>query len=218
MKKTSANELSQLVARIEACRICRDAPRGAPLPHEPRPVVRVSPTAKILIVGQAPGTRVHATGVPFNDPSGDRLRMWMGIDRDTFYDARRIAIVPMGFCFPGLDSRKADLPPRPECRAAWHDELMAALPQIETVLVIGMYARDYHFARLGLDRFSKMPMTEAIANWREFAPVKPRLFLLPHPLWRNTGWLKKNPWFDTEILPQLRAEVARHVTGQSAAT
>lgn len=206
-----ARELSRLVARIEACRICRDAPLGVTLAHEPRPVVRVSATARILVASQAPGTRVHATGLPFNDASGDRLRQWMNVDRDTFYDVSRIAIAPMGFCFPGQDSRKADLPPRPECRANWHDELMAAMPQIEVILVIGKYARDYHFARLGLDGFRKLGMTEAIARWREFAHVSPRLFLLPHPSWRNTGWLKKNPWFDAEILPMVRKEVARLV-------
>ena len=170
-----------------------------------------STTARILIAGQAPGTRVHATGLPFADPSGDRLRMWMGVDRETFYDASRIAIVPMGFCFPGLDQHKADLPPRPECRKHWHDRLMAAMPQIETILVIGNYARKYHFARAGLDRQRKLSLPEAVRSLDDYAQLKPRIFLLPHPSWRNSGWLKKHFWFEAEILPALREEIARLV-------
>jgi uracil-DNA glycosylase len=206
-----ARQLQHLLDEIRACRICRDTPSGAALPHEPRPVVQSSTTARILIAGQAPGTRVHATGLPFADPSGDRLRMWMGVDRETFYDASRIAIVPMGFCFPGLDQHKADLPPRPECRKHWHDRLMAAMPQIETILVIGNYARKYHFARAGLDRQRKLSLPEAVRSLDDYAQLKPRIFLLPHPSWRNSGWLKKHFWFEAEILPALREEIARLV-------
>src|SRR5690349_20304808 len=126
-----------LLAEIRACRLCRDRPAGAPLPHEPRPVLQPSRTARLLVASQAPGTRVHASGMPFTDASGDRLRDWMGVDSATFYDARRIAIVPMGFCFPGQDAKGGDLPPRPECRRAWHERLFAMMPQIELVLAIG---------------------------------------------------------------------------------
>ena len=205
----TSQSLAQIVHLIEACRICRDAPSGVQLPHEPRPVVRVSATARLLIAGQAPGVRVHASGRPFTDPSGDRLRQWLGIGHDEFYDQSSVAIVPMGFCFPGHDARKADLPPRPECRAAWHDKLMQALPQVESIFVIGKYAQDYHFGRAGFDRYRKRPVTEIVRQWREFANASPRLFPLPHPSWRNSGWLKKNPWFEAEVLPAIRAETAR---------
>lgn len=203
----SEEQLDALAAEIRACRHCAAAP--LPLPHDPRPVLRVSPTARLLVASQAPGNLVNQTGVPFNDPSGERLRAWMGVDRDTFYDVSRIAIVPMGFCFPGNDAAGGDLPPRPECRKLWHDRLFAALPQIETVLAIGRYAQNYHFARLGHDLPKGAGVSEIVARWREFQGATPRLFPLPHPSWRNTGWLKKNPWFEAEILPVLRAEVAR---------
>ena len=146
----SSAPLDRLLGEISACRICRDAPIGAPLPHEPRPVARVSATARLLVASQAPGIRVHQSGLPFDDRSGDRLRAWMGVDRDTFYDISRIAFAPMGFCFPGYDAQGSDLPPRRECRAHWHDRLFALLPQIETVLTVGGYAQDYHLARFGL--------------------------------------------------------------------
>jgi uracil-DNA glycosylase len=200
--------LEDLLVRIGACRICRDAPLSSPLPHEPRPVVRVSPTARLLVAGQAPGIKVHASGLVFDDRSGDRLRDWMGVDRETFYDARRIAFVPMGFCFPGYDTLGADLPPRRECRRAWHDRLLALLPNVETVLTIGGYAQDYHLARLGLST-RRRPMTEVVRGWRDYAHICPRVLPLPHPSWRNTGWLKRNPWFETELLPVLQAEVRR---------
>lgn len=205
----AARKLEALAAEIRACRHCAEAP--APLPHAPRPVFRVSPTARLLIASQAPGNLVNQTGIPFNDPSGERLRDWMGVEREAFYDVSRIAIAPMGFCFPGNDAAGGDLPPRPECRRLWHDRLFAALPQIETVLAIGRYAQDYHFARLGLGLPKGASVSQTVARWREFQGAAPLVFPLPHPSWRNTGWLKKNPWFEAEVLPALRAEVARLV-------
>jgi uracil-DNA glycosylase len=209
------DRLTSLLADIAACRICAERPDRAPLPHEPRPVVRVSATARLLVASQAPGLRVHASGLPFDDRSGDRLRDWMGLDRDAFYDVRRVAFAPMGFCFPGYDAAGADLPPRRECRRHWHDRLFALLPQVETVLTVGGYAQDYHLARLGLSP-RRLPMTEVVRAWRDYADGRPRVIPLPHPSWRNTGWLKKNPWFEAELLPVLRAEVARLVTNSAA--
>jgi uracil-DNA glycosylase len=211
LSSTSDDGLDAIVAAIRACRICRDAPAWAPLPHEPRPVLRVSSTARLLVASQAPGVRVHASGVPFDDASGDRLRDWMGLDRATFYDASRIAIAPMGFCFPGHDSKKGDLPPRPECRAHWHDRLFRELPRVETILTIGRYAQDYHFARLGRPLPKGQGLDATVRDWRALVGARPRVFALPHPSWRNTGWLKRNPWFAEEALPELRAEVARLV-------
>ncbi|HET7411715.1 MAG TPA: uracil-DNA glycosylase family protein [Pararhizobium sp.] len=200
--------IDALAAEISACRICRDrpAPGRAPLPHEPRPVCVLSATARILIAGQAPGTRVHQSGMPFTDPSGDRLRDWMGIDSTVFYDPARVAIVPMGFCFPGVDAKGSDLPPRPECMTAWHDRIFAAMPQVELLLVVGQYAQRYH---LGARR--RASLTETVAAWREIVGERgqPKMLPLPHPSWRNSSWLKKNPWFAEELLPFLRAEVAR---------
>jgi uracil-DNA glycosylase len=203
------NPLDGITARIRGCRLCRDISNAAPLPHEPRPVFRVSATARLLVASQAPGLRVHETGLPFNDPSGDRLRQWMGVDRDTFYEGSKIAIVPMGFCFPGYNQLKADLPPRRECRAMWHDQLFAHLPQIETILAIGRYAQDYHFARLGRLLPKSAGVDAIVRRWREFEGERPRVFALPHPSWRNSGWLKRNPWFEAEVLPVVRGEVAR---------
>lgn len=202
--------ICRLSADIAACRICRDAPAdGAnPLPHEPRPVAVLSETAKILIAGQAPGLRVHETGLPFNDPSGNRLRDWLGVDRETFYNPDRFAIVPMGFCFPGYDDKGSDLPPRKECARRWRSEIMAAMPQIELVLTIGQYAQKWH---MGPRRLSKM--TDTVKNWRAYlgARQSPVMLPLPHPSWRNTGWLKKNPWFEAELLPTLKALVRKHM-------
>ena len=200
--------LEDLLARIGACRICRDAPLSRPLPHEPRPVVRVTPTARLLVASQAPGIKVHASGLPFDDRSGDRLRAWMGVDRETFYDTRRIAFAPMGFCFPGYDATGADLPPRRECRLAWHDRLFALLPKVEMVLTVGAHAQEYHLQRLGLSA-RKQPMAEVVRRWRDYEQTSPRVIPLPHPSWRNTGWLKKNPWFEAELLPVLQTEVTR---------
>lgn len=207
MAAGARQRLEALAERIRACRHCAEAPSA--LPHAPRPVLRVSSTARLLVASQAPGNLVNQTGIPFNDPSGERLRDWMGVDRDTFYDVSRVAIVPMGFCFPGNDAAGGDLPPRPECRKLWHDALFEAMPQIETVLAIGRYAQTYHFARLGHALPKSAGVSQTVAGWRAFQGGKPLIFPLPHPSWRNTGWLKKNPWFEAEVLPALRAEVAR---------
>ncbi|SLN29061.1 Uracil DNA glycosylase superfamily protein [Falsiruegeria litorea R37] len=155
------------------------------------------PNARILIAGQAPGARVHASGRPFTDPSGDRLRAWLGVDGSTFYDKDRVAIVPMAFCFPGYDARKADLPPPPICGKTWHAQVMSALDKVQLTILVGGYAQKYHIGAKG-------SVTQTVAGWRDHAPD---LFALPHPSWRNTAWLKKNPWFETELLPALRARV-----------
>jgi uracil-DNA glycosylase len=213
MSDTDPARLAAAIEAIRACRLCVERPDGPPLPHEPRPVLRVSATARLLVAGQAPGARVHRSGVPFADPSGDRLRAWMGVDEATFYDAARVAVVPMGFCFPGLDASGSDLPPRRECRKRWHDELFAALGGFEVVLAIGRYAQDYHLARLGHAMPNGASVAETVARWREFADARPRIFPLPHPSWRNSGWLKRHPWFEAELLPELRREVGRVLHG-----
>lgn len=204
-------DLAAILSGIRACRICRERPDNPAksLPHEPRPVCVPSTTARVLIAGQAPGTRVHASGVPFTDPSGVRLREWLSVDEAVFYDPSRIAIVPMGFCFPGLDAKGGDLPPRPECAPAWQDRIMQAMPQVELVLAVGQYAQRYH-----LGRMRRPTLTETVADWREIAAAtRGRTILpLPHPSWRNTMWLKRNPWFEAELLPCLRAEI-RRLTG-----
>lgn len=197
--------LDTLATEIKACRICRDAPRyGAPLPHEPNPVCVVSSSARVVICGQAPGIRVNKTGIPFNDPSGDRLRDWLGVDRAEFYDPDKFAIVPMGFCFPGYDANGGDRPPRRECRETWHDRVFRAMPQIQLILTIGQYAQAYH-----LHRYRRASMTETVLNWQEYFAAKdgPAILPLPHPSWRNNVWLKKNPWFTENVLPVLREKV-----------
>jgi uracil-DNA glycosylase len=192
-----------LFARISACRLCADRFAAAATAHAPRPVLRASPTARILVAGQAPGARVHASGLPFDDPSGDRLRDWMGIGRATFYDQSRVAVVPMAFCFPGYDEKGSDLPPPPVCARTWRAEVMAELPRVELTLLVGSYAQAWH---LGARR--ERTLTETVRQWRAYTPA---LVPLPHPSWRNTGWLKRNPWFAEEVLPWLRREVARLV-------
>lgn len=199
--------LQALSDTITGCRVCRDAPARGPqdrLPHEPRPVPMLSAKARILIAGQAPGLRVHETGIPFNDASGDRLRQWLAVDRDEFYDPDRFAIVPMGFCFPGYDGHGGDLPPRRECAPLWRARVIAAMPQIELVLAIGQYAQAWH---LGGARAPSM--TETVHNWRSYLSAErfPAVLPLPHPSWRNSGWLKKNPWFEAELVPVLRERV-----------
>ena len=178
---------------IRACRICE-----AHLPLGPNPVLRASATATLLVVGQAPGTKVHATGIPWNDASGQRLRQWLGLDADRFYDERHVAIVPMGFCYPGRGP-SGDLPPRPECRATWHPRLLPMLPAVRLVLAIGSHAQAWH---LGAAR--KATLTDTVRAWRDYAP---RVFPLPHPSPRNVGWFQHNPWFEAELLSALRARV-----------
>ena len=186
--------LQDLLVEIRACRHCADS-----LPLGPNPVVRASTTARLLIVGQAPGTRVHATGIPWNDPSGDRLRDWLQLDRDTFYDESRIAIVPMGFCYPGKGT-SGDLPPLPDCAPLWHDALLAHMPELELVLLVGSYAQSYYLGK------SRETLTDRVRRWREFGP---RFLPLPHPSPRNTLWLKRNPWFEATVVPELRSRVGR---------
>ena len=201
-------ELKRLTARIQACRLCVEAPDGKPLPHEPRPVVRPSATARILIAGQAPGTKVHASGAPFTDASGDRLRDWLGVTAREFYDTDKFAIVPMGFCFPGQDAKGGDLPPRRECALAWRAKLVAAMPQIDLVLAIGLYAQRWH-----MEAVRRRSLTETVADWRVAweAGTARKVLPLPHPSWRNTGWMKRQPWFEMELLPFLKAEIRRRL-------
>jgi uracil-DNA glycosylase len=203
----AADGLDSLRHDIAACRICRDTPlRGADhrLPHEPRPVAVISTKARVLIAGQAPGLKVHDSGLPFNDASGDRLRAWLQVDRDSFYDRDRFAIVPMGFCFPGYDTKGSDLPPRRECAPRWRQPVIAAMPQIELVLAVGQYAQAWH---LGSGR--RETMTETVRAWRSFLFTNsgPAILPLPHPSWRNSGWIKQNPWFTEELLPALRERI-----------
>lgn len=187
----AAPDLDSLLAEIRACRVCAEA-----MPHEPRPVIRAASTARILIVGQAPGTRVHASGKPFTDPSGDRLREWMGVGEDTFYDTSRIAIAPMGFCFPGLDAKGGDRPPRRECAPLWQARVREALPAVRLTLLVGQYAQRFH-----LGSRMQQTLTETVRRAEDYGPD----FLpLPHPSWRNNAWLRKNPWFAEKILPMLR--------------
>jgi len=186
--------LDRLVKQIRACTLC------APY-LEPRPVIHVSKTAKLCIASQAPGLKVHQTGISFNDASGDRLREWMGVTREEFYDESRIALTGMAFCFPGYDKNGSDLPPRKECAATWRVRLFNALPQFETILLVGSYAQTWHLG----DRV-KSNMTETVRAWREYSP---QFIPMPHPSWRNTGWLKKNPWYADELLPYLRKRVRR---------
>jgi len=190
----SGTPLDRLLREVRACRICE-----AHLPDGVRPVLRAGPTATILVAGQAPGRRVHASGIPFDDPSGDRLRDWMGITAETFYDTRRIAIIPMGFCYPGT-GKSGDLPPRPECADAWRARLLEQLPSIGLTLAIGQYAIRWHLGR------AHRNLTETVRAWREYAPDT---LPLPHPSPRNNLWLRRNPWFDEEVLPELRRRVAQ---------
>jgi len=193
--KEPAAPLERLLAEVRACRLC--APH---LPLGPRPVLRAGATARLLIVGQAPGTRVHETGIPWNDPSGERLRDWLAVDRETFYDEARIAIIPAGFCYPGRKGG-GDAPPRPECAPRWHPPLLAALPAIELILLVGQYAQAFY---LGTRR--KPTLAETVAAWPEYGP---RYLPLPHPSPRNLLWLRRNAWFEAEVVPRLRERVAR---------
>lgn len=191
---------------IRACRICRDQARyGKPLAHEPRPVVQVSESARLCIAGQAPGVRVHRSGRPFDDPSGTRLRRWMGVGEEEFYDPTRVAIIPMGFCFPGQKADGGDLPPRRECAEAWRGRLFSRLPGLEILLVVGGHAQRWHLGT----RLARDGVDEAVRSWRRIyeAGTSPRMLPLPHPSWHNNRWCKQNPWFETEVLPVLRREV-----------
>lgn len=194
LQPRAAGSLERLLAEVRACRVCEGH-----LPLGPRPVLRAAATARLLIVGQAPGTRVHATGVPWNDPSGDRLRQWLAVDRGTFYDETRIAIVPMGFCYPGTDAKGGDRPPRPECGPLWHPRLRALLPEIELTLLVGQYAQRFY-----LGRHRKHGLTATVTAWRDYLP---EFLPLPHPSWRNSAWLKRHAWFEAELLPVLRERV-----------
>jgi uracil-DNA glycosylase len=186
--------LAGLLARVRACRLC-----AASLPLGPRPVLRAAETARLLIVGQAPGTKVHATGIPWNDPSGDRLRDWLGLDRATFYDEARVAIVPMGFCYPGRLAQGGDAPPRPECAPAWHDAVLAHLPRRRLTLLVGAYAQArYLGARRGAS------VAETVQRWRDVASA---FMPLPHPSWRTRAWAARHPWFERDVLPALRRRV-----------
>lgn len=206
MNAPPADDLETVLEKVRGCRICRDSPRGRPLPHEPRPVIRARSSARIAICGQAPGTRVHASGVPFTDPSGVRLRAWLGVDETEFYDESRIAIVPMGFCFPGLSPQGADLPPRKECAPVWRERVFTRLRNVELVIAVGRPAQLWH-----LGRDAGASLTAAVADWRGTLrrTQSPMVFPLPHPSWRNNAWLKRNPWFETEAIPRLRAMVRR---------
>src|SRR5690348_14001549 len=184
-----APNLADVLAEVRACRLC-----AAELPLAPRPVLHVSPAARLLLVSQAPGTRVHMTGLSFNDRSGDRLREWLGMSRKIFYDERRVAIVGVAFCYPGVDVKGGDLPPRRECAPRWHGQILEHLPNVELTLLVGSYAIDYY-----LHERSRRSMSETVHAWREHLP---RYFALPHPSWRNTGWLKRHPWFERELLPE----------------
>ena len=194
-----AKALERLLVEVRACRIC-----AAHLPLGPRPIVQAHATARVLIAGQAPARNVHESGIPWHDRTGDRLRGWLGIDRATFYDARRVALVPQGFCYPGR-GRSGDLPPRRECAETWHPRLLALLPRLELVVAVGTYAQAYY---LGAAR--KPTLGETVRGWRGYLP---RRLPLPHPSWHNNRWLKENPWFERETLRYARAAVRRLVAG-----
>lgn len=189
-----------LPTRIAACRHCADRFAATATGHAPRPVVWFRPGARLLVAGQAPGARVHAAGIPFHDPSGDRLRSWLGLAPEDFYDRSRVAIVPMAFCFPGYDARGADLPPPPLCARTWHAAVMAALGPLPLKVLVGGHALRWH-----LGPRAAGGVTATVARWRDLAPG---VFPLPHPSWRNTAWLKRNPWFEAELVPELRRRVA----------
>jgi uracil-DNA glycosylase len=194
------SKLDQLLAEVRACRSC-----AAHLPLGPRPVLRAKRSARILIIGQAPGTKVHESGVPWDDRSGDRLLDWLAIDRETFYDDRQIAIIPMGFCYPGRDENGGDNPPRPECAPEWHPKLLPALTGVTLTLLVGSYAQTHY-----LGKRRGWTMTETVERWQEYLP---QYLPTPHPSWRTTGWVRKNPWFETQLVPALRT----HVTAALAA-
>jgi uracil-DNA glycosylase len=190
-------EFDTLSRDISRCRICAERFAATATSHEPRPVFWVRPGARVLVAGQAPGARVHRSGRPFSDPSGDRLRAWMGVGAETFYDRDRIAILPMALCFPGYDARGSDLPPPPVCARTWHARIMEHLPDLKVTLLIGGAAQRWHLG-------TRAGVTQTVAAWRDHAPA---VFPLPHPSWRNTAWLKANPWMEAELVPALRSRL-----------
>ena len=192
--RVEPDDLDALLGEVRGCRVC-----AAELPLGPRPVLRAAATARVLLIGQAPGTKVHASGMPWTDASGDRLREWLDLDSERFYDETRIAIVPMGFCYPGVLPRGGDKPPRPECAPLWHGRIVKALPGVALTVLIGQYAQ----ARYLGDR-KRRTLTETVAAWRDYLP---RFFPIPHPSWRTRGWQRRNPWFESELLPELRRRV-----------
>ena len=192
------NRLLRLARSLRQCTLC--AADFESLGHAPRPVARLSATARICVCGQAPGTHVHRSGLPFDDPSGKRLRDWMGVDRDQFYDARRIVTLPMAFCFPGQDGRGADLPPPKRCSEQWRERLLGAMPQLRLFLLVGYHAQRWHLGVRCRDS-----LTANVAAWEEFLPSG--MIPLPHPSWRNNGWLKKNTWFEKELIPILKENI-----------
>ena len=190
----SYQQVATTLQSVRSCNLCTSLPLG------PKPIFQLHPDAKVLIAGQAPGRKTHEKGIPFDDPSGDRLRDWLSVDRDTFYDAKRFAILPMGFCYPGT-GKSGDLPPRPECAEKWRTQLLALLPNVELTLVIGQYAMDWHLP----DRKSRA-LTATVGDWKAFWP---KILPLPHPSPRNNRWLKNNEWFEKDILPVLRKRIER---------
>lgn len=186
-----------LHSQLAECRLCADRFAATHTAHEPRPVVWFRPEARLLVAGQAPGARVHASGKPFTDPSGDRLRDWLGLREEEFYDRSRVAIVPMAFCFPGYNAKGSDLPPPPICARTWRGEVMQSLENIQFRILIGGHAHRWHLR-------VKSNVTDTVADWRDHLPDA---LPLPHPSWRNTGWLKRNPWFESELVPVLRQRV-----------
>ncbi|KAE9630496.1 uracil-DNA glycosylase family protein [Parasedimentitalea maritima] len=189
--------LGALKREIRACQLCADRFAMTATGHSPRPIVWFRSSARLLIAGQAPGARVQQTGRPFTDASGDRLREWLGISDTEFYDKDRVAVVPMGFCFPGYNAKGVDLPPPALCRRTWHERVFQHLPQVSLTVLVGAHALHYHLG-------GKTPVNDLVRSWRDHAP---QVFPLPHPSWRNTGWLKKNPWFESELVPELQARV-----------
>lgn len=188
--------MKTLLESIRACQLCKDLPLG------PRPIVQAHVDARVLIIGQAPGTKVHETGIPWHDPSGDRLRDWLQIDKNVFYDETQIAIMPMGFCYPGRIGKGGDKPPRSECAPAWHQKVLEKLENIELTLLVGSYAQNHY-----LKTTKKKTMTETVHHWADYA--KNGTFPLPHPSWRVTNMIKKNPWFETELLVDLQNSIRK---------
>jgi uracil-DNA glycosylase len=196
-----SDDLQTLIAEMRQCRLCE-----AEMQRAPNPVFQLSETAKVLVAGQAPGNLADTTGVPFNDPSGDRLRDWMGVTRDEFYDASRVAILPMGLCFPGYDAKGGDLPPMKRCADVWRQRVLDQMSGIDVILLVGGYAQRWHLGpRMG------KTLTETVSNWKSHS--SDHMFTVPHPSWRNTAWLKRNPWFEAGVLPELRRAVRSALSG-----